>query len=171
MSPCMSQGGQCIHACHMAVNVSKQIFMTQTFKTCVFGEANFQLANFHNINFQSGVEWSGELPICKFQSTNFQLADFQHMTVNVSKHVTWQSMSSCIPHGVKFQDGWKYTSQIPPTATDLCEKDKTSGSIQAKVHKMRMTSVKKDKTSGSAQAFLQFTHTSYSLPITLTVYP
>ena len=101
MSPCMSHGGQCLHACHMAVNVSKQIFMTQTFKTCVLGEANFQLANFHNINFQSGVEWSGELPICKLQSTNFQLADFQHMTVNVSKHVTWQSMSSCIPHGVK----------------------------------------------------------------------
>ena len=99
MSPIMSHGGQCLHACHMAV--SKKIFMTQTFKTCVYGEANFQLANFHNINFQSGVEWSGELPICKFQSTNFELTDFQHMTVNVFMHVTWQSMSSCIPHGVK----------------------------------------------------------------------
>ena len=113
MSPCMSHGGQCLHACHMVFNVSKQIFMTQTFKTCVFGEANFQLANFHNINFQSGVEWSGELPICKFQSTNFQLADFQHMTcmshdsqclhvcqmtVNVYTHITWCQMSPYISH-------------------------------------------------------------------------
>ena len=99
MSPYISHSGQRLHACHMAVNVSKQIFMTQTLKTRVCGEANFQLANFHNINFQSGVEWSGEL--ANFQSTNFQLADFQHMTVNVSMHVTWQSKSSCIPHGLK----------------------------------------------------------------------
>ena len=51
MSPCMSHGVKCPHACHMAVNVTKQIFMTQTFKTCVCGEANFQLANYHNISF------------------------------------------------------------------------------------------------------------------------
>ena len=53
MSPCMSHGGQFLHACHMVVNVSKQIFMTQTFKTCVCSEANFQLANFRNTNFQN----------------------------------------------------------------------------------------------------------------------
>ena len=94
----MSHDCQCLHACYMAVNVSKQIFMTQTFKTCVCGEANFQLANFHNINFQNGVE---NFQFANFQSTNFQHADFQYMTVNVSMHVTWQSMSSCIPHGVK----------------------------------------------------------------------
>ena len=43
-------------------------FTTQTFKTCVCGEANFQnlqLTNFHNINFQNMcVRWS-KLPICK----------------------------------------------------------------------------------------------------------
>ena len=35
MSPRISHSGKCLHACHMEVNVSKQIFMTQTFKTCV----------------------------------------------------------------------------------------------------------------------------------------
>ena len=111
MSPCMSHGDQCLHACHMTVNVSTKNFMTQTFKTCVCGEANVQLANFHNINFQSGVEWSGELPICKLPKHKLptcrlpthdsQCLQACHMTVNVSMHVTWQSMSSCIPHGVK----------------------------------------------------------------------
>ena len=76
-----SHSGKCLHACHMAVNVSKQIFMTQTFKTCVFGEANFQLTNFHNINFQS-VCGEANFQFANFQSTNFQLADFQHMTAN-----------------------------------------------------------------------------------------
>ena len=42
--------------------------------------------------------------------------------------------------------------QSPPTAIDQCQKDKTSGSAQAKVHQQRLINVKKDKTSGSAQA-------------------
>ena len=108
MSPCMSHGGQCLHACHMAVNVSKQIFMTQTFKTCVCGEANFQLANFHDINFQSGVEWSGELPICKLPKHKFptcrlpthdsQCLHACHMAINVLMHTTWCQMSPYISH-------------------------------------------------------------------------
>ena len=108
ISPCMSHDGQCLHACHMVVNVSKQIFMTQTFKTCVCGEANFQLANFHNINFQSGVEWSGEFPICKLPKHKLptcrlpthdsQCLHACQMTVNVFMHTTWYQMSPYISH-------------------------------------------------------------------------
>ena len=118
MSPCMSHGGQCLHACHMAVNVSKQIFMTQTFKTCIFGESNFQLTNFHNINFQSGVEWSGvewrtsnlqipkhKLPTCRLPTQDSQclhayhmMVNVCHMAVNVYTHITWCQMSPYISH-------------------------------------------------------------------------
>ena len=97
MSPYISHSSQCLHACHMAVNVSKKNFMTQTFKICVCGEANFQLGNFHNIHFQSGVEWRTS----NLQTSKAQTSNFQYTTVNVSMHVTWQSMSSCIPYGVK----------------------------------------------------------------------
>ena len=58
-------------------------------------------------------------------------------------------MSSCMSHDGQYLHALR-TSQSPPTAADQFEKD---------------------KTSGSAQALLQFTHTSYSLPITPTVYP
>ena len=105
-----SHSGKCSNMSHGSQLQTN--FLDTKFQN-VCGEANFQLTNFHNINFQSGVEWSGELPICKFQSTNFQLADFQHMTVNVSKHVTWQSMSSCIPHGVKCLHTFTWLSMSP----------------------------------------------------------
>ena len=52
----------------------------------------------------------------------------------------------------KRQDEWERTSQSLPTATDQCQKHKTSGSAQAKVRQQRLTNVKKDKTGGSAQA-------------------
>ena len=45
----------------------------------------------------------------------------------------------------KRQDEWERTSQSLPTATDQCQKDKTSGSAQAKVHQQRLTSVKKTR--------------------------
>ena len=107
MSPCMSHGGQCLHACHMAVNVSKQIFMTQTFKTCVFGEANFQLANFHNkLSKWSGVEWrtsnlqipKHKLTTCRLPTHDSQCLQAYHMAVNVSMHTTWCQMSPYISH-------------------------------------------------------------------------
>ena len=102
MSPRISHSGKCIHACHMAVNVSKQIFMTQTFKTCVFGEANF-----HNINFQSGVEWrtsnlqipKHKLPTCRLPTHDSQCLQACHMAVNVFMHTTWCQMSPYISHG------------------------------------------------------------------------
>ena len=62
-----------------------------------------------------------------------------------------KSANSDWPVSKNRQDGWKYTSQSPPTATDQCQKDKMSGSAQAKVHQQWLTSVKKDKTSGSTQ--------------------
>ena len=163
MSPCMSHGSQCLQTNFHDTNFQNVCSVKQT----------FQLTNFHNINFQK-VEWSGELPICKFQSTNFQLADFQHMTVNVSKHVTWQSMSSCIPHGVKCLHTYHmavnvsishsgkylhayhmvvnvpYISQTVNVSMHVtwcqmqtCQKDKTSGSAQAKVHQQYLTNFKK----------------------------
>ena len=142
MSPRISHSGKCLHTYHTAVNVSMHVtwrsmspcmshgnqclqtnYMTQTFKTCVCGEVNFQLANFHNIYFQSGVEWSGELPICKLpkhklptcrlptNTTWCQMSPYMlhggqclhacHMAVNVYMHVTWQSMFPCISHGIK----------------------------------------------------------------------
>ena len=45
----------------------------------------------------------------------------------------------------KRQDEWERTSQNLPIATDQCQKDKTSGSAQAKVHQQRLTSVKKTR--------------------------
>ena len=129
MSPCMSHGGQCLHACHMVK--------------------------------------------CH----------------NVSMHVTWCQMSPVnISHGVKCLRACHMTVNI----SMHCAHDGQYLQAQAKVHQQRLTSVKKtrrvgahkpkspptaadqfekDKTSGSAQALLQFSHTSYSLPITPTVYP
>ena len=117
MSPYISHSGKCLHACHMAVIVSMHVtclpknLMTQTFKTCVCSEANFQLANFHNINLQSGVEWSGELPICKLPKHKLltcrvpthdsQCLHAYHMVSNVSIYITWWSMAPCMSHGVK----------------------------------------------------------------------
>ena len=47
------------------------------------------------------------------------------------------------------QDEWDRTSQSPPTATDQCVKDKTSGSAQVKVHQQRLTGVKKTRRVGA----------------------
>ena len=103
-----TNSSKCLHTVNIS-HVSKQIFMIQTFKTCVFGEANFQLANFHNINFQSGVEWSGvenfQFANSKVkQTSNLHSHDSQclqacHMAVNVFMHTTWCQMSPYISHG------------------------------------------------------------------------
>ena len=50
---------------------------------------------------------------------------------------------------LKRQDGWKRISQSLPTANDQCEKDKSSGRAQAKVHQQRLTSVKKTRRVGA----------------------
>ena len=55
----------------------------------------------------------------------------------------------------KRQDEWERTSQSPPTVTDQCEKDKTSGMSGSAQARQSPTTVidqcQKDKTSGSAQ--------------------
>ena len=127
MSPYMTHGGQCLHACHMAVNVSMH------------------------------VTWQSMSPC---MSHGVKCLHTYHLVSNVFVHVTWRSISPCIAHKPKStnsdwpvskrQDESERTSQSPPTAADQFEKDKTSGSVQA---------------------LLQFTHTSYSLPIAPTVYP
>ena len=62
--------------------------MTQTFKTCVRGEANFQLTNFHNINFQNMcVRWS-KLPTRKLHTTSYNFAQL-HTTLHNFAGVEW----------------------------------------------------------------------------------
>ena len=75
---------------------------------CVCGEANFQLTNFHNINFQNVCVWReanfqlthfsqhklskrvcGEANFQNFQLTNFHNINFQK----------WRSISPCMSHG------------------------------------------------------------------------
>ena len=47
----MSNDGQCLHACHMAVNVSKQIFMTQK-KLMYMKRAKLQTCDTIKINVE-----------------------------------------------------------------------------------------------------------------------
>ena len=172
MSPYISHGIKDLRACHMTVNVSMHTTWCQM-SPCMSHDSQCLHAYHIVVNVSIHDKWRSMSPC---MSHGGQCLHACHMAVNVSMYFTWCQMPPYISHGVKYLRACHTTVNISMHCAHQqrltgVKKTRRVGAHKRKSPPTGADQFEKDKTSGSAQALLQFTHTSYSLPITPTVYP
>ena len=94
MSPCMSHGVKCLHACYMTVNVSMHVTWCKMSPHISHGGEC--LHTYHTaVNASMHVTWRSMSPCMSHDS---QCLHACHMAVNVSMHTAWYQMSPYISH-------------------------------------------------------------------------